>query len=441
MRQDTAIRVAIGVFGLDTRGNFAVLTAAAISVLAASVGFAVDLAQLYSVKSGLRAALDAAVTSTARDLTTGKTDPKDAKARFETVLYANTDAGFGLDQLVLDTLAVDQAAKTVRASAHVDAELFFPLFSGGPTRRVAENSAALYSDKTIEVAMMLDITGSMRGQKIEDLKTAAYGALDAFLKDQDPKKPRVRVAIVPYADAVNTGSLADNVYVETKFTTSEPPALDDPLAASTSSSGFDGCATERKGSQQFTDASPTKAMVNRDYRLEFCPGAALKPLTANRAALEKTIDSFNAHGSTAGHIGIQWSWYMLSPKWSDVLPAASAPLAYNPKKVAKFAILMTDGEFNTAFAGVPKKGDTTGGQAGLSSAYATHLCDEMKKDGIEIFTIGFMLKEAGAKATLGDCASPNAKSVNHYYETSSGAELNAAFLDIARKIESLAITE
>ena len=65
----------------------------------------------------------------------------------------------------------------------------------------------------------------------------------------------------------------------------------------------------------------------------------------------------------------------------------------------------------------------------------------MKKDGIEIFTVGFMLKEAGAKAVLGDCASPNAKSVNHYYETSSGAELNAAFLDIARKIESLSITE
>jgi Flp pilus assembly protein TadG len=441
MWQDKAIKAAAGEFGADTRGNFAVLTAAAISVLAASVGFAVDLAQLYSVKSGLRAALDAAVTSTARDLTTGKIDPKDAKAQFEIFLYANADAGFELDQLVLDTLAVDQTAKTVKASAHVDAALFFPLFGGSPTRRVAEQSAALYSDKTIEVAMMLDITGSMGGQKIADLKTAAYGALDAFFKDQDPKKPRVRVAIVPYADAVNTGSLASNVYVETKFTNSEPPALDDPLAASSSSSGFDGCATERKGSQQFTDASPTKAMVNRDYRLEFCPGAALKPLTANRAALEKTIDSFNANGSTAGHIGIQWSWYMLSPKWADVLPAASAPLAYNPKKVAKFAILMTDGEFNTAFAGVPKKGDTTGGQAALSSAYATHLCDEMKKDGIEIFTVGFMLKEAGAKATLGDCASPNTKSVNHYYETSSGAELKAAFLDIASKVENLAITE
>ena len=434
-------KATLGEFVADRRGNFALLTAAAVSILALSAGFAVNVAQLYSVKSGLRSALDAAVTSTARDLTTGKIDPKDANARFETFLYANADSGFGLDQLVLDSLVVDQTAKTVKVSAHVDADLFFPLF-GSPTKRVADKSAALYSDKTIEVAMMLDITGSMSGQKIKDLKTAANNALDAFLKDQDPNKPRVRVAIVPYADAVNTGGLANNVYVETKFTTSEPPAVDDPLAASSSSGfGFDGCATERKGSQQFTDASPTTAMVNRDYRLEFCPAAALKPLSADSGALKKTIKSFNASGSTAGHIGIQWSWYMLSPKWSDVLPPAAAPLAYNPKKVAKYAILMTDGEFNTAFAGVPKKGDTTGGQAALSSAYAEHLCDEMKTDGIEIFTVGFMLQEAGAKSVLSDCASPDAKLVKHYYDTSSGQELNAAFLDIARKIESLAITE
>ena len=442
MRQNQTVKMAFGEFGSDRRGNFALLTAASASMLALAVGFAVNLAQLYSVKSGLRNALDAAVTSTARDLTTGKIDPKDARARFEVFFHANGTGAFTANQLVLDTLVVDQTAKTVSATAHVDADLYFPLFGAGSSRRVADKSAALYSDKTIEVAMMLDITGSMGGQKIEDLKAAANNALDAFLKGQDPKKPRVRVAIVPYADAVNTGSLADNVYVETKFTSSEPPAVDSPLAASSSSgSGFDGCATERKGSQQFTDAGPTTAMVNRDYRLEFCPGAALEPLSADIAALEETIAGFKAHGSTAGHIGIQWSWYMLSPKWSDVLPASSSPSAYNPKKVAKYAILMTDGEFNTAFAGVPKKGDTTGGQADLSGTYARRLCDEMKKDGIEIFTVGFMLKEAGAKAVLGACASPDKESVNHYYDTSSGEELNAAFLEIARKIENLAITE
>ena len=65
----------------------------------------------------------------------------------------------------------------------------------------------------------------------------------------------------------------------------------------------------------------------------------------------------------------------------------------------------------------------------------------MKKDGIEIFTVGFMLKEAGAKEVLGDCASPDSEKVQHYFETSSGEELKAAFLAVALNIERLAITE
>ena len=81
------------------------------------------------------------------------------------------------------------------------------------------------------------------------------------------------------------------------------------------------------------------------------------------------------------------------------MPKASDPAAYNPKKVAKYAILMTDGEFNTAFAGVPeRRADDQLRRQCCSRAYAEQLCDEMKKDGIEIFTVGFMLKEAGAKA-------------------------------------------
>jgi Flp pilus assembly protein TadG len=426
-------------FGTDRQGSFALLTAAVASLLAVAVGFSVNLAQLYNVKSGLRNALDAAVTSTARDLTTGKIAPTDARSRFEAFFLANGDPQMSpSDRVVLDTLVVDQVAKTVKATAHVDTDLFFALFSTGPTQRVSETSGALYSDKQIEVAMMLDITGSMAGQKIKDLKSAASNALDAFLANQDPAKPRVRVAIVPYAEAVNTGALSNTVYAETKFTIGEPPALDAAVAVSTAP---DNCATERKGREQFTDASPYRAMVNRDYRLGFCPAPALSPLSADVTALKKTIGKFTAGGSTAGHIGIQWSWYMLSPKWANVLPKASDPAAYDPKKVAKYAVLMTDGEFNTAFAGVPKGEQTAGAQAVRSRADAEQLCDAMKKDGIEIFTVGFMLQEAGARQVLGNCASSDSGSVQHYFQTSNGAELNAAFLQIVRNIERLTITE
>jgi Flp pilus assembly protein TadG len=424
----------------NERGSIAIMSAAIMVVLTMSAGFAVNLAQLHNVKSSLRQALDAAVTSTARDITTGKIETKDARGRVEDFLSSNSDpemvAG---DRLVLDTLVIDKTKNTVEATAYVDVDLFFPLFRVGDVQRVSTVSAAIYSDKKIEVAMMLDVTGSMGGQKIKDLKTAANNAIDAFLTGQDATKPRVRLAIVPYADAVNTGSLNNVVYAEKKFTTTEPPKLDDPAAASAYSAP-DNCATERKGAQQFTDASPYSAMVNRDYRLDFCPNAVLRPLTADIDALKNTVKGFSANGHTGGHIGVQWSWYMLSPKWKDVLPKAAQPDAYDPKKVAKYAILMTDGEFNTAFAGVPKNGDPKN-QATLSRNNAERLCDAMRKDGIEIFSVGFQLKETSAKGVMKNCSTKDTSSIRHYYEASSGDELNQAFLEIAQNIERLAITK
>jgi hypothetical protein len=279
----------------------------------------------------------------------------------------------------------------------------------------------------------------MQGRKIEDLKKAAKKAVERLLDNRSERDPRVRVALVPYADAVNTGSLSNTVFYETKDTSGEPPAMNDPKAVSAQRS--DRCATERKGYYQFSDASPYAAMVNRDYRLKFCPSASLRPLSSDAGMLKAEIDSFRASGHTAGHIGIQWSWYMLSPKWRNVLPQASAPADYDYKgdEVAKIAILMTDGLFNTAYAGVPQREETRGRQADRSRKYAERLCREMKKEKIEIFTIGFMLDEPGAKSVLRNCASRDTGSVKHYYEAADGNELDAAYQDIIRNIERLAV--
>jgi hypothetical protein len=255
---------------------------------------------------------------------------------------------------------------------------------------------------------------------------------------------------VPYADAVNTGPLVRYVHNETAYTSgsSNPPVFDplvfvangkNEMLASNGSTRLDRCATERKGSHQFTDASPFSGMVNRDVRLGFCPKAELQPLTADKASLIATIGSFKADGFTAGQIGVQWTRYMLSPQWADVLPHAAKPAAYSAKKTAKYAILMTDGEFNTAFAGVKQNGNVNG-QGGLARTNAETHCAAMRKDGIEIFAVGFMLKEAAAKAVMKNCASPDTSAIVHYYEVADGAALNEAFLAIAANIERLALT-
>ncbi|SJM34884.1 hypothetical protein BQ8482_540011 [Mesorhizobium delmotii] len=176
----------------------------------------------------------------------------------------------------------------------------------GDMKRVAASTTALYSDKTIEVAMMLDVTGSMAGQKIIDLRTAAANAVDSFLEGQDSSNPRVRVSIVPYANSVNAGALAaSSVYVETSTSQRKQAPGNGARWRNCPDALSRRRTVWRKGTYQYSDAGPEVSMVNRDYLLSSfawqtgtaaCPAAALKPLTADAAALKNVIKNFVASG-------------------------------------------------------------------------------------------------------------------------------------------------
>ncbi|TGQ74870.1 MAG: hypothetical protein E5V49_12125 [Mesorhizobium sp.] len=453
MRNYGGLVHAVGGFARHRGGNFTVLFGFAASVLALAAGFSVNISQLYNARSSLQGVVDAAVTSTARDLTTGVIKEADASKSVQAFLDANSSAGIlQPGQVVLDRLTVDRTANTVRADAHVDVALFFPVFGMETSKRVTASTTSLYSDKTIEVAMMLDVTGSMAGQKIKDLKAAAANAVDSFLGGQDPSKPRVRVSIVPYANSVNAGQLAaSSVYVEANTgERNQAPGNTSPQLVAVSPRP-DNCATERKGTDQYSDVGPASSMVNRDYLLSgfaantgtaACPAATLVPLTADAASLKNVIKDLVASGGTAGHIGVQWTWYMLSESWGSVMNASQRPAKTDPKKVGKYAILMTDGEFNLSYfdATTVNQVYNDAGKEPTRTA-ATKLCAAMRGKGIEIFTIGFKLDEANAVTTLQSCASADTGSVKHFYQAADGTELDAAFQTIARNIETLALTK
>ncbi|MDG4898089.1 pilus assembly protein [Mesorhizobium sp. WSM4976] len=452
MRRFRGVVRGVDGFTRNREGNFAVLFGAAASVLALGVGFAVNISQLYNARSSLQSVVDAAVTSTARDLTLGIITEADASKTVQAFLDANSAAGIlQANQIVLDKLTINKTANTVQADAHADVGLFFPLFSTDSMRRVTASTTALYSDKTVEVAMMLDVTGSMAGQKIKDLRAAASNAVNSFLGGQSATNPRVRVAIVPYANSVNVGSLAaSTVFVETKPSErKQAPGNDDPKYVSASTRP-DNCATERKGAYQYSDAGPAVSMVNRDLYLSAfaqqtntaaCPVATVQPLTANASSLNNVIKDLVASGGTAGHIGVQWAWYMLSENWGGVMAASQRPAKMDPKKVAKYVILMTDGEFNLSYfdANGPDQVYNDAGKVQTRTA-ATTLCAAMRDQGIEIFTIGFALTEKNAKSTLQSCASPDSGNSKHFYQAANGTELDQAFQDIVRNIDKLTVT-
>ncbi|HJV43311.1 ubiquitin-activating E1 FCCH domain-containing protein [Caulobacter sp.] len=70
---------------------------------------------------------------------------------------------------------------------------------------VTATSDVVRSSVDLEVAVVLDITGSMSGSRITDLKTGASDLVDIVVKDvQEPFYSKV--AIVPYSVGVNVGS-------------------------------------------------------------------------------------------------------------------------------------------------------------------------------------------------------------------------------------------
>ncbi|HZZ79710.1 MAG TPA: ubiquitin-activating E1 FCCH domain-containing protein, partial [Gemmataceae bacterium] len=52
----------------------------------------------------------------------------------------------------------------------------------------------------------------------------------------------------------------------------------------------------------------TRAVTDSDY----CVQSPIMPLTDDKSALSSAVDNFNATGSTAGHIGLAWAWYLIS---------------------------------------------------------------------------------------------------------------------------------
>ncbi len=212
------------------------------------------------------------------------------------------------------------------------------------------------------------------------------------------------------------------------------------------------CVTERTGADAYTDTAPSTAPLGRNYPAapgNPCIAATIRPLISNKTTLKADIDNLSAAGSTGGHIGMAWAWYMLSPNFGYLWDAASAPAAYTTNNVVKVAVLMTDGEFNSPYCkGVIAKDATAGSGAtsdhinctapnGNSFAQAQAQCGAMKTAGVIVYTVGFdVVADPQAQALMANCATD----MDHAYLANSGTELKAAFHAIAQDITQLRVS-
>ena len=124
-----------------------------------------------------------------------------------------------------------------------------PLISTGQ-QPIAQAQLAVGGNggQNLEVAMMLDITGSMAGQKLTDLQTSATDLIN-ILVWADQSQYTSKVSIVPFTEDIRLPT-----------TTAINAARGTSLPTSKKVSGttyyLSDCVVERTGTQKYTDAAP-----------------------------------------------------------------------------------------------------------------------------------------------------------------------------------------
>ena len=501
----------------DRSGTVGMMFGLLVIPLTAVVGLAVDYGRVYAVKSHTQAALDAAALAAGRVAQVEKTDTINKASAAATAYFNEAKPTSVISSTLQFSPSAQQTEFTVTATSWVRTPFLGVLNvlfrkDGGDaapgncqgnyfgcimltSTATAKYSAGLNGGSNVELALMLDVTGSMCSpcSKIDDLKAAATDLIDIVVWD-DQSLFTSKVALAPFSAAVNVGTalapLVRGTVINNNSTgsgSSGPEAftsssvLNDPTKQPTkkwikftkaSGSGTNTwqisskCVTERTGSEAGTDAAPSTAFVGKGYfgtdADTSCAVAnhtdpeinSIQPLSSDRTMLKRRIDKLETTGSTAGHLGTAWAYYLLSPKWNYLFPLTNQAGPYGDltiinnavtppaPKLKKIAVLMTDGAYNINYCkGVEAKNSdqspdiNCNSENGKSLAQATSLCTAMKNSKIEVFTVGFQVNST-ARNFLKSCATDD----SHFYDATTGDALKQAFRDIALKIVPLQLT-
>lgn len=419
-------------FQASRAGSIGVAASVGAGVLIVSVGAAVDFHQANRTQSRLQDAADAAVlgATNARELSDDQRAARAVNiflanvAKVPTISNVNPVANF--------------ASGTASVTANADYKTTFLRVAGITKLPVSARSTAVTTGKKIEMTLVTDITGSMAetrngSTKIDGLKTAAKDMLDIVMPGST-QSDDFRVALVPFANYVNAGTYAPTV-----------TGLDPTRNNRGSTKYLISCVTERTGTQAYTDAAPASgqyvggvaqgnSIANYDSN-GGCDrssggngGAALPsiiPLTSDKTKLVNQINSLTPGGSTAGHLGTAWGWYMLSPRWNGIWNLSTPIAEYSDDKVMKVVVILTDGEYNTQYSSTS------------SSQQALSVCTAMKTAGVTVFTVGFGFdasnsSDNAAKQLLTQCAS----GTGHYFFPYDGDALRQTFMQIGDTVNS-----
>ena len=397
------------------------------------VGAAIDYGRVATVRTEMQNSLDATALMLSKEAQgmSGADIGTKASAYFN-ALFTNPQA---TNIQITEEFGSPQEGNfslKIRGSATVNT-LFARLF-GQSAITFSASTEVLWGIKKLNLALVLDNTGSMaQNQKMTNLKAAAHNLLTT-LKNAAKQPGDVKVAIVPFATDVNVGKsnvnaswidwtdweAANGTCSNNTYTSKSTCESHGKTWTPKAHSQWNGCVNDRDQNNDVSNTVPvagSPATLFRAHQASACP-ASMMPLSEDWTALNNKVDAMTPTGNTNVTIGMAWGFQLLSPVAPFNAPAPAPDLD-------KVIVILTDGT-NTQ--------NRSSSTESVIDARTSKVCDNIKAANIRVYTVRVL---DGNATLLQGCASKPSM----YYDVSQAVQLNGVFGSIAQNLANLRIAQ
>jgi Flp pilus assembly protein TadG len=225
MDRKRGLRVVLERFARNDRGNVAIIFGFTTLIIVSCVGGAVDFGRWLSARNQTQSAIDTALLAAGRTAQTNAGNVTLSVAAAETY-YTQMKSPIVIDDTIKFEAINSATSFTAKGTAYVPTpflslvgiEKIAVLVEGGAIQASATIAQGGNTGTSLEIAMMLDTTGSMcnkdnsgnylqpctTGTKISAVKQASKDLIDIVVW-ADQSQYQSRVAIAPFSQGVNVG--------------------------------------------------------------------------------------------------------------------------------------------------------------------------------------------------------------------------------------------
>ncbi len=301
----------------------------------AVAGLGIDLMRHEMKRTHLQATLDSAVLAAAgTKIKNGSGSPENDLKQVIKDYFEAAQIGDYLGEFGDDDILIGDGKTEVLARAKLEMDTYLMRLSGVDTLTAWGTTEAAVLAETLEIVMVLDVSGSMEGDRLDKLEVAAKKFVTTVLENSNGI---VSFSVVPFnTNVVPPREIYDNLTVDQRHSYStclvfqdddfETTAIDpnqryaQKIFTSMDHGGwhevdFGEVGREKEPGEYVGHRQDTayNRSCHNDERFEILPYATTE------GAVHKKIDELTAAGGTSGDMGMKWAAALLDPAFRPIV--------------------------------------------------------------------------------------------------------------------------